>query len=119
LGGPKHEALAVLVAVTLGCSHVEMSQPSSWPFTDKPNVAVFTTKSVAAGKDPILFVSHDVHDGAWQFLGSDEPTEGSASLVALSEVVRLDATTGALADLPLGWIAQRESAGAPWRRRAR
>ena len=108
-----------LVGVTLGCSHTQMSQPSPWPFADKPNVAVFTTKSVASGKDSILFVSHDADDGSWQFLGSDELTEGTASVVGLSSVVRLDASIAELADLPLGWIAHRETRRDPWTREAR
>ena len=111
--------LAVLATSVLGCSHAEMSQPSPWPFADKPNVAVFTTKSVSSGKDPILFVSHDADDGAWQFLGSDELTEDSASVISLSSALRLDPTIAALADLPHGWIAHRVSASAPWRRQAR
>lgn len=93
-----------------------MSPPAPWPFADKPSVAVFTTKSVALGKDRILFVSHDAEDGAWQFLGKDEWTEDSASVVALSSIVRLDPTITKLADLPLGWIAFRNSVDALWQR---
>ena len=96
----------------------EMSQSSPWPFADKPNVAVFTTKGVVSGHDPILFVSHDAEDGAWQFHGAGETAEDDASIVALSTILRRDATIAELADLPFGWTARRESADAPWRRRA-
>ena len=44
------------------------SLADDWPFDDPPNVAVVTTRDVTEDKVPILFVSHDRDDGAWQFL---------------------------------------------------
>jgi hypothetical protein len=37
-----------------------------------------------------------------------------AMIVALGEVYSLDPTIGELADLPLGWIAERTAVGEPW-----
>jgi hypothetical protein len=93
-----------------------MPDSDRWPFEDPANTAVFSTKSVTSGSEPILRVSHDADDGAWQFFGEQSPTEESASVVALSTVVRLDGSVVELADLPLGWIAWRDSAGGAWRR---
>jgi len=45
----------------------------TWPFDDPPHVVVFTTKSIAFRQRPVLLVTHDEEDGAWQFL----PREGA------------------------------------------
>jgi RNAse (barnase) inhibitor barstar len=37
-------------------------------------------------------------------------------IVALREIVSMDQTITEIADLPPGWMAQRETIGAPWRR---
>ena len=92
------------------------SDSDFWPFADPRNVAVFTTKRIASGAEPILRVSHDSDDGAWQFIGHGELTEESASVVALATIVALDPSIAVLADLPLGWIATRDSRGGTWRR---
>jgi hypothetical protein len=34
-----------------------------WPFGDKPETAVFTTRGVLERRDPIVFVRHDADDG--------------------------------------------------------
>ena len=45
---------------------------TDWPFSDPPNVAVFTTGQVVRGERAVLYVSHDADDGAWQFLTGDD-----------------------------------------------
>jgi hypothetical protein len=65
---------------------------------------------------PILLVSHDAEDGSWQFLTGGTFSTEDAMLVALRTVVKHDPSVCELADLPLGWVAQRESADSPWRR---
>jgi len=90
----------------------------NWPFEDPPNVAVFTTKTIAARQQPVLLVSHDDDDGAWQFL----PREGAgeekdAAVVSLRSMIERDGTLAQLADLPLGWRAWRESPDSPWQRK--
>ena len=39
-----------------------------WPFDDPKNVATFTVHQIARDRNPILRVTHDSEDGAWQFL---------------------------------------------------
>jgi hypothetical protein len=34
-----------------------------WPFADKPETAVFTTRGVLERREPIMFVSHDADNG--------------------------------------------------------
>lgn len=86
-----------------------------FPFREAENLAVFTTVHVLNGK-PILRVTHDADDGAWQFLCATTSSEQDARVVALRHVYALDPSVGELADLPLGWAALRESPSAPWQR---
>jgi len=88
-----------------------------WPFTDPMNVAVFTTTRVMRLRQPILHVSHDDEDGAWQFhTGAAQVSTADMMIVALEEMVEHDPTISELADLPCGWIAERDCIGSPWRR---
>jgi hypothetical protein len=93
------------------------SLADDWPFDDPPNVAVVTTRDVTEDKVPILFVSHDRDDGAWQFLTGGPVLEENAQVVALRRIWLLDPSVGQLADLPMGWQAFRSSPLDPWRKR--
>ena len=90
-----------------------------WPFDDPPNVAVFTTTGVVRGGMPILRVTHDDDDGAWQFHTGHTVGAGDAMIVALREIVKLDPSVRVLADLPYGWIATRASVTSEWNRSPR
>lgn len=96
------------------------STTQDWPFADPRNVAVFTTTQVLRLGQPILHVSHDDDDGAWQFhTGAAQVSDGDAMIVALSTIVDHDPSICELADLPCGWIAERDGIGSPWRRAQR
>ena len=87
----------------------------NWPFDDPPNLAVITTKAIAARQQPVLLVTHDDDDGTWQFL----PLEGElrvldAAVVGLRSMIERDGTLAQLANLPRGWRAWRESPNDPW-----
>src|SRR5262249_23497297 len=97
------------------CYPSRMSAQTEWPFKDPKNTATFTTVGVIKKHEPICWVCHD-DDDAWQFLPGGRVTMANAMLVALSEVVARDQTLLGLADLPLGWVATRESAQSPWQR---
>jgi hypothetical protein len=86
-----------------------------WPFEDPPNIAVFTTAHVARASKPILYVSHDAADGAWQFHSDDAFSDKDAMVVALAEIVELDPSVTSLAQLPLGWCATRTSRSSAWK----
>ena len=89
---------------------------AGWPFLEAPRTVVFTTREVLEGA-PILFVSHDGDDGAWQFHSHDPATEETASVTTLLELARLDPSIGELASLPVGWCAWRQTREAPWARK--
>ncbi len=87
-----------------------------WLFPDPPNVATFTMRQVIHEGQPILLVTHDADDGAWQFLTGEPPKVSDALIVCLREMVKRDPSLTELADLPAGWRAWRESAEAAWQR---
>jgi hypothetical protein len=92
-----------------------LARQHSWPFQEGKNRAVFTTKNVIEGTYPILFVSHD-EENDWQFLcGKTNRTE-DGRLVCLGHVVEQHPAVAELADLPVGWQAERDGPDKPWRR---
>ena len=89
---------------------------SKWSFSELPSVMVITTKNIVKGKLPILSVFHDDDDGMWQFLDGIEINEDRVMIISMEEIVRIDDTVQQLADLPLGWVAWRDSVESPWQR---
>jgi hypothetical protein len=87
-----------------------------WPFIDAPNTAVFTTRHVIEEGKPILLVTHDKDDGAWQFNTAKTVPVSDAKIASLDEIVYRDPSVVELADLPLGWSAIRDSITSPWKR---
>ncbi len=88
----------------------------AWPFSDPENLAVFTLKRIVRGESPVLRATHDEDDGGWQFLDGGEVAVEEASLVSLRQMARIDPGILELADLPLGWVAERVGPGEPWQR---
>ncbi len=92
-----------------------MTQP--WPFTDTETTACFTQRQIVDQGHPILLVAHDADDGCWQFLdGSDNLKLADGLLVTLGKMIERDPSLAEIADLPMGWIAMRDTLGAPWQR---
>jgi len=94
----------------------EEAAMDDWPFEDPKNVAAITVRQVAHGDEPILLVARDADDGMWQFLPGGPVEESDAMVVSLAMVYRIDPSIGQLADLPLGWTAERSAPGEPWKR---
>src|SRR5687767_10513734 len=63
---------------------------------------------------PVLRVTHDTGDGAWQFLCGCVHDVSEGRLVCIGCILERDATLGQLADLPIGWCADRESLDSSW-----
>jgi hypothetical protein len=97
-------------------THSHDFEDGSWPFQDPENVTALTTIHVLERQFPVLLVTHDEDDGTWQILcgTTNNPKEGR--IVCLGCLVRRDPSLKALADLPLGWTAWRDSLTAPWQR---
>jgi hypothetical protein len=92
---------------------------TSWLFVDPPNVAVITVAQITDSDHPVLYVSHDADDGAWQFLTGGPLTETDARVVSLRSMLQRDPSLVELADLPRGWIAWRDDRTCTWQRAAR
>lgn len=88
-----------------------------WKFRDVKNTAVFTTRQGVNQNIPVLYVSHDEDDGAWQFHHGENISIEDAMIVSLAEIISLDNTLNELFDLPLGWIAIRKSINDSWEKK--
>jgi hypothetical protein len=86
-----------------------------WTFADPENVAAICCRHILEGKD-ILRVAHDEEDGCWQILCGESHVGEDANVVCLACMVKRDNTVLELADLPLGWCADREDTNSPWER---
>ena len=88
-------------------------------FEEPPDTMVFTTSRVTGQGYPVLVVAHDADDGAWQFLcgTTNDPRDGVTT--SLGRILERHPEIQELADLPLGWIAWRESADSGWVREPR
>ena len=89
---------------------------NNWLFKESKNTMVFTTKKIVRENDPILYVYHDEEDGAWQFHHGESVEVIDAEILALHEIVERDSTVNELSNLPMGWMAWRESKILPWTR---
>jgi len=92
------------------------SSPFDWKFPDPPHTAAFLSKTVHEGTEEVTYVSHDVEDGAWQFLGDLMDEGGGPVISCLHHPIDKDPTLKELADLPIGWCATRAKTGDPWLR---
>jgi hypothetical protein len=92
------------------------TEAKSWPFEDPTNVAVFSTRQIIFGQQPILHVTHDADDGSWQFLGAETPSENDLTIAGLEEICNLDSSITKLADLPVGWEAWRRDKATAWKK---
>lgn len=89
----------------------------NWKFPDDPHVRVFLSDTVHKGIEAVTYVSHDADDGAWQFLGDSMSDGGGPVISCFHHPIDRDPSLAELADLPLGWYAQRAKPGEPWVRR--
>lgn len=85
-------------------------------FNEADNNAVFTTKFVIEDRKDITKVYHEADDGAWQFFSDDSFDDYTkvVMVVGLGEMVRHDNTILDIADIPLGYVAQRKFKGDKW-----
>jgi len=85
-------------------------------FKDPLNTAIFTTKFIVEDKKVIAYVTHDIEDGAWQFLSNDyyDKYEDIAMVLSLAEIIEIDQTVLEIADLQLGFFATRQSVKDSW-----
>src|SRR4051812_213186 len=88
----------------------------NWPFDQTPDVAACTSRQVIELAYPIRQVTHYDDDHSWAFLCGTTENADDYKLICLSEALKLDPTLRAIADLPPGWTAWRESPASDWER---
>ena len=88
---------------------------SEWAFRDPQNVAAICCHHILQGH-PILRVTHDDDDGMWQILCGDSHVAEDAKVVCLGCMVKREPKLLELADLPLGWCADRANERSAWER---
>jgi hypothetical protein len=86
-----------------------------WKFDQAPNVACLASRAVFDGRT-VLVVTHYEDDHSWAFLDGTPFDPKQTFVVAMSEVLNVHPELVALADLPTGWTASRESNDQPWLR---
>ena len=91
-------------------------EQSNWIFNEPRNSATITTRQILRDRQPILLVARTADDGTWQFLTGGTFSTEDALLVSLETLVKHDPTLSDVADLPPGWVAERDSVGGEWRR---
>lgn len=96
------------------------NDPSSslfdWKFPDPPHTRVFLTKTVQEKQERVTYVSHDIEDGAWQFLGDLMDGGGGPVISCFHHPIDDDPSIKELFDLPIGWYATRDDPESPWQR---
>ena len=88
-----------------------------WKFADDPHTRVYLSETVHEGTEAVTYVSHDADDGAWQFLGNSMSNGGGPVISCFHHPIDRDPTLSELADLQLGWYAERDKIGEPWVRK--
>jgi hypothetical protein len=95
--------------------HEHLFSANDWPFSDPTNVVAISTRQVVREGYPVLRVSHDF-DGDWQVLCGTTTDVKDALVVCLGCAYQRNPSIGALADMPRGWTAWRDSPDDPWKR---
>lgn len=96
------------------------SSPKHGAWDDPVDIAALTLPEVAARKNPVLLVIHDLGVGeglgGWLFLDGQEMAGRKPTGIAKVDLLRMDSTLAEVTDLPVGWQASREARGKPWKR---
>jgi hypothetical protein len=88
---------------------------TGWPFDDAENTAIISCRHVLDGS-PVLLATHDEDDGGWQLLCGQPHEVSDGRIACLGCIVARDPSLVELADLGLGWYAERDAPDAPWMR---
>lgn len=86
-----------------------------WPFPDSISTAAFCTDKVAHENFQVLLAVHNAN-GDWQFLDGTTERPGECVMLCLGCIFEKYSDLAAIADLPRGWGASRDVAGAEWER---
>jgi hypothetical protein len=114
----KLAAVILMVVVVVGAGLLRGS--AEWKAGRRfaaPKGRVLTSRQVMEQEWPILCIRHDADDsGTWQFVNGHGDTENEADRVTahIQQLIERDPSICAVADMPNGWRARRQSEDAPW-----
>ena len=86
----------------------------AWPFDQEPNVASITTRQVIELGFPVLTVVHYSDDHSWAFMCGTTDDTDDGRVICMKTAFDIGATLATIADLPPGWIADRQAVGGEW-----
>lgn len=86
-----------------------------YPFSDRPDLLVFTCIHVLEEGKAVTLVCHHFDDNAWEFLCDGHHTDEDALVISIGELCEQDPSLALLCDLPVGGCAIRESRAHAWR----
>lgn len=98
----------------------EIFRALPWPFEQgefPPDLGAVVQWTVANGEFPALYVGH-TEDNSW-LVGdgvNDPNAAGACAAMCIWAAITRNSSMRELADLPVGWAAERDAPGDPWRR---
>jgi hypothetical protein len=91
---------------------------ATWKFSEPVDAAAISCVHVLEGNSPVVYGSHDEHDAPWLFLCEITGHESKdGRVVCLGCMVERDSSLAQLADLPVGWCAERLTPDGHWVRK--
>ena len=77
------------------------------------NLGVIVCEHIFKAEKPVLYVVH--RENSWQFLcGGENESVDDAKMVGIGHLIDRDPTLNHLADLPIGWDAERTTINDGW-----
>ena len=108
------DSLANVIDSDFWASNDPNSSLFGWKFPDPPRKGVCLSSAVHEGREAVVYVSRDAEDGVWQFHGESMSGGEPPVISCFHHVVDADPSIKAIADLPLGWWAERSGPNEPW-----
>lgn len=98
----------------------EIFQYLPWPFETAQfpsNLGAVVHWTVASGEAPALFVGHTETNSWLVGDGVNDPNiPGACAAMCIWAAIKHNSSIRTLADLPMGWAAERDAPAASWRR---
>lgn len=92
----------------------DTSSSTHWLIAGHPDDDCSTVKQIADGSMPVLSALYDLNVGEWCFMTDEEVLPEDRVEASLGHIVKKDPSLLGLADLPLGWLARRDSKRSRW-----
>jgi hypothetical protein len=91
-----------------------MKTDDRWSWNDPLDIAVITTEEIITKRLPVLRVRHESGHGGWQFYDNTEISGQEPIVLTKTEILSLDKSLINVANLEVGWEAERKDHHSPW-----